>query len=134
METHTGDETILIVDDDDDVASAVASVLEQAGYRTCRAVNGEEGVRMADKEAPDLILLDFMMPVKTGFEVCRDLQESEGLRCIPIIALTGFGQNIGEIYGLSHDDAPSSIRDYLEKPVEPNVLLERVGQALSRNG
>ena len=86
---------------------------------------------MAAEELPDLILLDFVMPVKDGFAVCEELQQSPALRDVHVIALTAFGRKVGEIYGLRQKEAASHFRECLEKPFEPNVLLERVAQALS---
>ena len=122
---------ILFIDDDDDLSSALSVLLESAGYAVRRAANGDEGLRMARQERPDLILLDFMMPVKSGFATFQEMRQIEALRSVPIIALTSFGQNIGEIYGLSSQDARQQIQGFLEKPVEPNVLLERIGEALA---
>ena len=122
--------TILIIDDDDDTAAALSCILESTGYRVRRAADGDEGLRMAAAERPDLILLDFMMPVKDGFCTYRELNDDPNLRRVPIIALTAFGQDIGEEHGLPRGNAPSGIREYLEKPVEPNILLERVAATL----
>ena len=125
--------TILIVDDDDELACALSHVLEGAGYRIRRAADGGQGVRMAAEERPDLILLDFMMPVKNGFEACAEMRQIPALRNVPILAFTAFGQDIGEIHGMTRSDSSTGIQDYLEKPVEPNVLVERVRSALTRS-
>lgn len=122
---------ILFIDDDDDLASALSILLESAGYSVRRAADGDEGLRMAMEERPDLVLLDFMMPVKSGFATSQEMRQTDGLRDVPIIALTSFGQNIGEIYGLPSEEARLHIQGFLEKPVEPNVLLERIEQALA---
>lgn len=122
---------ILFMDDDEDFTSALSHVLRQAGYIVRWAQDGEQGVRMAEEEPPDLIILDYMMPLKSGFEACRELRQMPRLRDVPILALTAFGRNIGETHGPSGQQAAAHVRDCLEKPVEPNVLLERVAQALS---
>lgn len=123
--------TILFVDDDDDFAYALSRVLEHAGYRVRRAGDGDEGLRMALEEPPDLVLLDFMMPVKSGFAVCLELRKMPALREVPIIGLTAFGQNVGEIHGLVAEDAHLHLQDCIEKPVEPNILLAQVARALA---
>jgi two-component system phosphate regulon response regulator PhoB len=128
---QTFGKTILFVDDDDELREALSLMLERAGHRVQRAANGEQAVRLAAEEPPDLILLDFMMPEKSGFDASRELRRLPGLEEVPIIVLTAFGQNIGEIYGLPQADPSSNIVEYLEKPVEINILLERVNQALS---
>jgi DNA-binding response OmpR family regulator len=122
--------TILIIDDDDDTAAALSCILESTGYRVRRAADGDEGLRMAASEQPDLIILDFMMPVKDGFCTCKELNARAELRRVPIIALTAFGQDIGEEHGLERGTVINGIKEFLEKPVEPNILLERVAAVL----
>jgi DNA-binding response OmpR family regulator len=123
--------SILLIDDDDGFTFALSRLLEHAGYRVRRAANGDEGIRLAAEERPDAVLLDMMMPVKSGFEACQELKGLPDLESVPVIAMTAFGQNIGEIHGLPHKTACTLIRDILEKPVEPNVLLERLAKALA---
>ena len=99
-----------------------------SGPRATRppAADGEEGVRLAAQEPPDLILLDFMMPLKNS-STFADLQNIARLRNVPVApaVMTAFGQNIGETHGVS-EKPPSNIRGRLEKPFEMNVILERV--------
>ena len=118
--------TVLVIDDDDDMAYALSRTLEGAGFQVRRAEDGDEGVRMAAAEPPDAILLDFMMPVKNGFEACREIRRIPALRSVPILALTAFGQDIGEIHGMSLDAGSGGIQGCMEKPFEPNLLLERL--------
>ena len=122
--------TILLADDDADLLKAVSRVLEVAGYRVLCAANGDECLRLASEQRPDLVLLDLVMPVKSGFETCEALRRLPGLAGVPIIALTAFGENIGEIHGLMRNGDSCPIQDCLEKPVEFNVLLQRVRAAL----
>lgn len=131
MADAAGKRKILIIDDDDDLAVALSALLTSSRYEVRRAADGAVGLEMAAAEPPDLILLDFMMPVKNGFEVCCELQENDRLRDVPVIALTAFGRDIGEVYGLAPEEAPSCVRDYLEKPYEANVLLERIASAIA---
>jgi len=131
MRAQSKGKSILFIDDDDDLTDAFSVLLQSAGYAVRRAADGDEGLRMAQEEVPDLILLDFMMPVKSGFATFQEMRQIEILRGVPIIALTSFGQNIGEIYGLSSQEARQQIQGFLEKPVEPNVLLERIEEALA---
>jgi len=131
MSGQSDEKTILIVDDDD-LASVMTHLLESRGYRVRRASDGEEGVRMAREQPPDLILLDFMMPVKDGFDACREIRSSPEAGGVPIVALTAFGQDIGEIHGLTRGGDAAAIQDFLEKPVEPNVFLERIALALGK--
>ena len=123
---------ILFIDDDEDLTSALARLLQGAGYQVRCAADGDEGLRLAAEERPDLVLLDYIMPIKDGFAVCQELRQLPGMADVPIIALTAFGQNIGEIYGLPRQRACQSIADFLEKPVEANVLLDRIVGVLAR--
>ena len=121
---------LLFIDDDDDLVHALSVVLTRAGYKVRHAPDGEEGVRMAGEDTPDIVLLDFMMPGMNGFEACCELRRLDGMSDVPIIALTAFGRDIGETHGLSHESAEAVVQDFLEKPVEPNILLARLAAAL----
>ena len=123
--------TILFIDDDEDIVCALSGILEGEGYRVRHAPDGDVGVRMAAEERPDLIILDFMMPVKNGFDALLELRQIDGMAGVPVLALTSFGQDIGEIHGLRRGDDKPQVQDCLEKPVEPNVLLDRVASALA---
>lgn len=80
--------TILIVEDDLDTNELVSMILTDAGYRPICAFDGEEGLEMARKELPDVIVLDLMLPKLDGLEVCRQLMDNESTRSIPVIILT----------------------------------------------
>ena len=122
---------ILFIDDDEDLVFALSRMLEREGFEVRHAADGDAGVRMATEDNPDLIILDFMMPIKNGFEACREFTQIESLRDVPILALTAFGQNIGEVHDLGASAGSPVVQDYLEKPVSPNVLLERVAAMLA---
>jgi DNA-binding response OmpR family regulator len=132
MSPATAPRRILIIDDDDALTGALVRLLQAEGYQVRRAADGEEGIRMAEQEPPDLILLDFMMPLKNGFDVCTDLQNIARLRAVPVLVMTAFGQDIGETHGVSMQKPPANIRGRLEKPFEINVMLERVARALEQ--
>jgi len=123
--------TILFIDDDRDFVHALLTILEGQGYCVHHASDGEVGVRMASEKRPDLIILDFMMPVKNGFEALLELRQINGMANVPVLSLTSFGQDIGEIHGLRQGDDKSQIQDCMEKPVEPNVFLDRVASLLA---
>jgi DNA-binding response OmpR family regulator len=122
---------LLLIDDDQDFTLAMGILLGHAGYTVRRARDGQEGLRMAAEDPPDAVLLDYFMPVKNGFVVAEELRRMPGLDRVPIIVLTAFGRNVGEIHGLPHDKACAHIQDFLEKPVEPNVLLDRLARLLA---
>ena len=123
---------ILFIDDDEDLKWALARLLQGAGYQVRCAANGDEGLLLASQERPDLILLDYIMPVKDGFTMCQELGQLPGMADVPIIVMTAFGQNIGEIYGLPRQRACLCIAEFLEKPVEANVLLDRIAHVLTK--
>jgi DNA-binding response OmpR family regulator len=123
--------TILIADDDADLLKAVSQVLVEAGYRVHCAADGDECLRLAAQQRPDLVLLDLMMPVKSGFETCQALRNMPSLSGVPIIALTAFGENIGEIHGLLRNGDSCPIQDCMEKPIEFNILLQRIETVLN---
>ena len=128
--SHTA--TILYVDDDQELADFYALALERQGYRVRRASNGEEGLTLARHERPDIILLDWMMPGKNGYETCQELRKTPSLQSVPVILLTSFGRNIPFLHtsGTSPTDLP--VQDCLEKPVDINVLLHRLAAVLAR--
>ena len=122
--------SILFVDDDDDFAFAISRLLESAGYDVRLAANGEEALEAAREESPDLVLLDLLMPIKSGFDTCHELKAIEGMAGVPVLGLTAFGRNIGETHEANSQQG-LGLDDCLEKPVEPNVLLERIAAALA---
>ena len=124
--------TILFIDDDEDFAHALLRILEGENYRVHHASDGAAGIRMAIEKQPDLIIMDFMMPVKNGFEALVELRQIDSMEDVPVLIMTSFGQDIGEIHGLRQCDGGPQLQECLEKPVEPNVLLDRVTLALMK--
>lgn len=123
---------ILLVDDDPDFVEATRMILEANSYDVIVAVNGNEGIKTARQENPDLILLDVIMPVEDGFTTAEQLKKDPQLNKIPVIMLTSFsskgqGTNIPRGRGLSLE-----AEDYLEKPVKPEELLKTIKQYLKR--
>lgn len=131
MHSAIANATILYIDDDLELADAYSRALERAGYRVRRAADGEEGLALALREPPDLILLDWMMPGKNGFETCVELRQTPLLCNIPIVVVTSFGQNIHYIHMPDGSAAALQIQDCLEKPVDINVLLCRLKSILA---
>lgn len=117
---------ILLVDDDVDFVEATKTILESKPYEVVIAYEGEEGLRKARKEKPDLILLDIIMPVKDGFTAAEQLKRDPELRKIPVIMLTSFSTK-GAGTGIPRSrGATLEAEDYIEKPVTPEELLRRV--------
>ena len=86
---------ILIVDDDQDVILFLSTVLQDRGYQVIHALNGRRGLDLASAEAPDLILLDLMMPQKSGISLLADLKRDDHLKKIPVIMVTGVSGETG---------------------------------------
>ena len=123
---------ILIVDDDRDFVESTRTVLESKPYEVVVAYEGEEGLKKAKEENPDLILLDVIMPVKDGFSAAEQLKKDAQLSKIPIVMLTAFsskrqGSSIPVSRGFTLDT-----EDYIEKPVTPEELLVIVERCLKR--
>ena len=92
---------ILIVDDDSAIVAAVQFLLEQHGYQTKVAWSGEEALAAIEKESPDLILLDIMLPAKDGFEVCQRVRENDDWKGIRILFVTALGYDATAAKGLA---------------------------------
>ena len=117
--------TILIADDEEPLRRLVQTTLESAEVRILQAADGEAALELARGERPDLIVLDVMMPRRTGLEVARALRQDAATGGIPILMLTGLGQEKDREEGLA-----LGVRGYLVKPFSPLELLERVQEVL----
>lgn len=118
---------VLIVEDEPPQAELLRYNLERDGFRTALAGDGEEALLLAEEEAPDLVILDWMLPLLSGIEVCRRLRRKNSNAQLPIIMLTARGVESDRIRGLD-----SGADDYLVKPFSPNELLARVRAVLRR--
>ncbi len=112
------DRKILIVDDEKNIADIIAFNLKKEGYQVIKAGDGEEGVRMAMEENPDLILLDIMMPKMDGYEACKKIREKKNT---PIIMLTARAEELDKVLGLE-----LGADDYVTKPFGVRELMARV--------
>jgi CheY-like chemotaxis protein len=124
---------ILIIDDEPDMVTFLSALLEDHGYLTITATDGEEGMTKVKSEKPDLISLDLLMPNKTGIKMFRELRKDDEIKDIPVVMVTGFGK----------DDVPSmdfkewiqkrAIKPpeaYIEKPVNKDELLAAIKKAI----
>ncbi len=118
---------ILIVDDEKDIRELLSFQLQQHGFTTITANNGEEALNKIEEKPPDLIILDLMMPKMDGAEVCRALKREEKTRRIPIIMLTAKGEEIDRVVGFE-----LGADDYVAKPFSPRELALRVKAVLKR--
>jgi two-component system, OmpR family, phosphate regulon response regulator PhoB len=120
-------QTILIIEDERDLAELLAFNLEREGYRTVIAFDGVEGLETASRVLPDLVLLDLMLPGMLGTEVCKTLKKQEPTSRIPIIMLTAKGEEIDKVVGFE-----VGAEDYVVKPYSTRELLLRVKAVLRR--
>jgi two-component system alkaline phosphatase synthesis response regulator PhoP len=119
--------TILIVDDEPEMVRGLGDNLRFEGYQTLSATDGRRGLELALTEAPDLILLDIMMPGMSGWDVCRELRK-KGLD-VPVIMLTARGEEADRVLGLE-----LGADDYVTKPFGLRELLARIRAVLRRPG
>jgi phosphate regulon transcriptional regulator PhoB len=119
---------VLIVEDEPDIRELVVHHLKRDGYQVSAAASGEEALRQARAEPPDLVLLDLMMPAMDGLEVCRRLRQDPATAALPIVMLTAKGDEIDRVLGLE-----LGADDYVVKPFSPKELLARVRAVLRRS-
>ena len=112
---------ILIVDDSADIVEILSDLLEANGYAICTASDGREALAQIEREQPDLVLLDVMMPHLTGYEVCRRIRENPATVFLPVMMLTGVDANLERIKGIE-----AGADDFLSKPPSHPELLARV--------
>ena len=120
---------ILVIEDEPDIRELIALNLQTAGLEVREAGDGLEGLRMAESDPPDLIVLDLMLPGLDGLEVFRRLQGNPATRKVPVIMLTAKAQTEDRIAGLE-----MGADDYLTKPFSPRELLLRIKALLRRAG
>lgn len=113
--------TVLVVDDEEYVVRMIEDILREGGIEALSAFSGEEAVRKARAERPDLILLDWMMPGMSGLEACKILKRDRRTAHIPIVMLTAKGQRSDE-----EEAKRAGAIDYLTKPFSPRKLLQLI--------
>ncbi|KXG78465.1 Alkaline phosphatase synthesis transcriptional regulatory protein PhoP [Fervidicola ferrireducens] len=118
---------ILVVDDEPFIVELVKFNLESAGYEVITASDGHEALKLIEKEHPDLIILDIMLPGIDGMEICRALRFKRETRDIPVILLTAKTGEIDKVLGLE-----MGADDYITKPFSPRELVARVRAVLRR--
>ena len=124
---QAGGPSVLVVDDEEDLLELVRYNLTREGYRVTCVATGEEALKAARKQPPDLIVLDLMLPAVDGLEVCRRLKSDSKTRDIPIIMLTAKSEEGDMVAGLER-----GADDYISKPFSPRVLTARVKALLRR--
>lgn len=143
---------VLVVDDDPNTVRFLSVALEENGYEPIPAFDGKEGFEKATSEKPDLILLDVMMPKRTGFTMFKQMRKTEGLESIPVIMLTGVTASLEDLDSKSDDtfEQPfGGLRDslrkaiaqmkeeglvkpefFIEKPIDPDLVIEKIRELI----
>ena len=127
-------EKILIVDDDPDILDALTMIIETKGYQVVTARDGIEALANLKAEKPDLMILDLMMPKMDGWAVCKELQDPRWskYRDIPILILTSVREEASRRRYELETGLELAVDDYVEKPVSPDTLLQRVEKLIKR--
>ena len=134
---------ILIIDDESDSISFIGTILEDNGYDYISADNGVEGLELTRKEMPDLILLDLIMPEKSGITMFQELKRDPDLNLIPVVVVSGVSQITGvdfrnftsKLKGIGENGSVEttlkSPDGFVEKPIDPRELIEVINDILS---
>jgi CheY-like chemotaxis protein len=124
---------VLMIDDDQEFVEAITNVLDAKGYDVVSANDGKDGVAMAKKERPDIILLDVMMTTKSeGFDVAREMSKDPNLKGTPVVMLTGIRREMNLPFGFEPDADWLPVKAVLEKPVKPEVLLKTIEENIKK--
>ncbi|OUV11284.1 MAG: phosphate regulon transcriptional regulatory protein PhoB [Alphaproteobacteria bacterium TMED87] len=118
---------ILIIEDDKDLISLIEYNLKLEGFRVLKSNNGEDGLMLTKEEKPDLILLDWMLPVLSGIGVLQSIKQNKDTKYIPIIFITAKGEESDRVQGLD-----TGADDYIVKPFSPKELVARIRANLRR--
>jgi CheY-like chemotaxis protein len=126
-----GTKKILIIDDNPDFIFTMETFLKRSGFTTLTAQDGKKGVETAQKEHPDLILLDVMMEtLYSGFEVCKRIRTDPELQSTPIIGISGMADELGVRYDEGRDREYFSPDAFFDKPVDKEKLLAKIKEFL----
>jgi two-component system phosphate regulon response regulator PhoB len=118
---------VLIVEDEAPLVTLLRYNLEKEGFSVCFAGDGEEALLQIAENKPDAVLLDWMLPLVSGLEVCRQIRRSPSSRALPIILLTARGEEADRVRGLD-----SGADDYIVKPFSPSELVARLRAVIRR--
>jgi two-component system alkaline phosphatase synthesis response regulator PhoP len=143
---------VLVVDDDPNTVRFLSVALEENGYEAVGAADGKEGFDMVVSEKPDLILLDVMMPKRTGFTMLKQMKKTEGMENVPVIMLTGVTASLDaqdEKSDDTHEQPFASLRDslrktieemkqdgvaspdaFIEKPIDPDAVIGKIRELI----
>ena len=119
-------EKIVVIDDSPIVRKLAELALEEEGYKVYTAEDGEEGLRISEEVRPSVILVDFIMPRISGYQFCKSARENELLKDIPIILITGKGEDVGKKFAEKF-----AVDDYFIKPFKSEMLVEKVNSIIN---
>ena len=119
---------IVCIEDEPEMIDLVKLILSRKGFQVVGAMGGREGLEAIQREKPDLVLLDIMMPDMDGWEVYQRMKADDTTKAIPVIMVTAKAQSIDKVLGLHI----AKVDDYITKPFGPQVLLESVEKVLTR--
>lgn len=144
--------TVMVVDDDANMITFLSALLEDNGYAVSSANNGSDGLKMLNESPPDLLVLDVMMPKKSGFTLFRQIRKDEALKDLPVIMLTGVAQSLQEMDEESEDTMQrpqDNLREalrkqiqqmrgeglispnmFVDKPIEPDAFISRIEELI----
>jgi two-component system alkaline phosphatase synthesis response regulator PhoP len=119
---------ILLIEDEEDIAALLKLQAELSGYKLHVEVDGINGYRAIEREKPDLVILDIMLPGENGLDICRKMKGTPDLKNVPVIILSAKGEELDIVLGLE-----LGADDYVSKPFSPKVLFSRI-KAVFRRG
>jgi len=119
--------SVLVVDDEPDIREVIRFALEGAGFRVYEAGHADEARKLLGSENPDLMLLDWMLPGRSGLELARQLKQGVATRALPIIMVSAKGEEEDRVKGLN-----TGADDYITKPFSPREMVARVNAVLRR--
>ena len=125
---------VLIIDDDQDLNVAIETLLGLRDFEVLSATNADDGVRLAREQHPDVILLDILLSPRSGIEVYRELRADPSLRHTKILIVTALKAKIHEDRFAPELEACWAAEDFLDKPVEPEALVERIRELVGKEG
>ncbi|MFC1493246.1 PleD family two-component system response regulator [candidate division KSB1 bacterium] len=143
---------VLVIDDDENQVRFLTVALEEFGYETLKAYNGREGLELIQNEKPDLVLLDLMMPKKTGFTLFHQLRKDDEFKNLPVIMLSGVAEVLEDLdtesddtHARPYDSLREAMREkikqmkgegllkpdmFIDKPIDPEVVVEKVKELI----
>ncbi|MGD9158499.1 MAG: response regulator [Desulfobacteraceae bacterium] len=114
-------QTVLIIEDNEQNMYLMNFILEKNDFKVLKAMDGKEGIDLACREKPDLVLLDIQLPRMDGYEVARRLRQTEEMKSVPIIAVTSYA-----MVGDREKAIEAGCTGYIEKPINPSTFIDEV--------